>query len=231
MILYFENVWFLLRNDRKSIKKYTNQSQALQFIKNASIVAKKWKKGGWMRKSLAWHFKDLRTRFPYKAQDYSEAKKRYEEYSSLENSLISLRNFRSNLLKRRILQKIQKSKVVQSVFIYCFTSEVPIKDSKKFGAYHINYIWSTITVLECRIVDGEIQTRPFHGKWKKMQFVFDDEEGCIKQYLYATENQIAEFLDKRSRYNAIMAVKRELLEQLRQTSEQLNAIDVEIKLS
>lgn len=209
------NMLFLIKNSKKSLE-FDKKSNPTSFVENAFRIARKWSKGGWMRNSITWHIKDIRSRFPYKVIDYSEAKKMYEEYFAMEGNLISFNRFKCHLLKQKQMK--------ESVFIYCFRDDVPVKGNKP-GKFYINGMCSnTGLVLEVAIEASVIKSRACNqSDWQRFPLPF--KEDSITQYLYATSDQIKDFYRKRDRYQFLRSLQKNILEDLKAVNEKIDTID------
>lgn len=206
------NAWWLFKNDQKQIetKRYPRE-----FIARLFRLSRKWKKGGWMRRSATWHIKDLRKRFPTVVQDFSEAKKLYQEYFELPNHIKSITNF-----KKKILENKKEGK---DSFIHVFRDEVPVKGNTQ-GSFYINGAYGGPgMVLQVDIQFGELKSRGLQEEWRKMYLSFGDES--FTQWLWATEEEIESYIGSRSQYAYLQSIRETVLAELRMIDNQISKIN------
>ena len=102
LISYINNLHYLLK--RRGSVEITSHSDADKMIRASLIVAKanNWKKRGVLRNLLAERIRNIHSVYKYQPIDYSEAKKMYEEYFTLENHIPSYSKLIHRARKARI---------------------------------------------------------------------------------------------------------------------------------
>ena len=143
---------------------------------------KKLPKDAWRRKLYVSIVKQIRARFPYSPEDFSEAKEMYEAYFKMDGHIPSYEHLFSQV----------KSK--EEVYIVNFRYEAPVK-GERFAAYHMNssgngtgaiFYLKNVTIREKYKYINMHSPRGFYNESGVSESFFTN-------YRYATQSEISTF--------------------------------------
>lgn len=148
--------------------------------------------------------KELRKEFPYKTGKFDKAKKKFEEYFTLENHIEKFENLK------------------EGNYIVSFRDYYPVK-GERYREYYLNYTSSKNDVFV-------ITEKSEFGSWKLENYKRDYwadtiHSDKITRFLYATEEQIKQFKKAEKKYKSLEEKIQKKSDEIRELQRQQNNLN------
>ena len=167
---HIKNLIFLWRENRK--EKVNLELDAELLLKRTKYAYKR--KNSWVRNQVALLIKKLRKEKPYRIQDYSEAKAKYDS-----------------------IEPIDLSKVKVGSYVFKFSREEPVK-GKRWCEYYINQCCGE-GIFKVREYKDKYKYWSVVD-YREAENHCGLEEANIRSYRFATKEEIEEFKNRQKEY-------------------------------
>jgi len=206
------NYLYLLKLKNTKLE-FFDEIKAKNWIRNALQVAKNYKKRSWTRNELVKHIKQIRSQFPYQVEDYTEAKRLYEQYNEV----------KGHIDYDKLLERLKKGAVI---YITKFTDRYPIK-GERYSEYSISVSVGGDDQIGRAIKlyydDKRDKVVCVHSN-KPNSIVFYYDRDYIKQYRFALKKEIRTFWAVREQLLQLIRFREYLNEELRKVVNEIYSL-------